>query len=103
VRETRSSGASQAVVTLTMVLTGPYASVSTLKTSIAATSSPGQPGGRAPTAVAPAIRTTTRAGGAPVSVLVIPRSAAAGFYNLQFGIASGSARVSGSTIIRVAR
>lgn len=102
VRVTQSPTGSQARVTLTVVLTGPYGNVSTLKSAIAAKPSPNRPGGRAPVAVAPAIRTTTRAGGAPVSVLVIPPDAPPGFYNLQFGAASGSARSVGSTIIRVA-
>ena len=102
VRETQSPAGSQAGITLTMVLTGPYGNVSTLKSAIAARPSPTRPGGRAPMAVAPAIRTTTRAGGAPVSVLVIPRDTPPGFYNLQFGAESGSARSGGSTIIRVA-
>jgi hypothetical protein len=54
-------------------------------------------------AVAPAIHTSTRAGGAPVSVLVIPRNAAPGFYNVQFVATSGGGSGGGSTIIRVAR
>ena len=102
VRETQSPAGSRAGVTLTMVLTGPCGSVGALKSAIAAKPSPTRPGGRAPMAVAPAIRITTRAGGAPVSVLVIPRDAPPGFYNLQFGAESGSARSGGSTIIRVA-
>lgn len=103
VRETRSPAGSPVGITLTMVLTGHYASVSTLKSATTARpSSPARPGGRAPIAVAPSIRTTTRAGGAPVSVLVIPRDAPPGFYNLQFSAGSGNARSGGSTIIRVA-
>ncbi len=102
VRATQSPAGSQAGITLTMVLTGPYGNVSALKSAIAAKPSPARPGGRAPMAVAPAIGITTRAGGAPVSVLVIPRDAPPGFYNLQFGAESGRARSGGSTIIRVA-
>jgi hypothetical protein len=99
----RVPAANPAGLTLTMLLTGPYADVSTLKSAISANGSPARPGGRAPAATAPAIHTTDRAGGAPVSVLMIPRDAAPGYYNLQFTVASGGGSMSGATIIQVAR
>jgi hypothetical protein len=47
------------------------------------------------------IRTTDRAGGTPVSTLVIPDDAVTGFYNLRTAVESHGGRASGASIIRV--
>jgi hypothetical protein len=95
------SASAKSSSTLTLLLTGPYRTVSALKSAIAGSSSATEPGGRVPVATAPKIRAIARAGSAAVSVLVIPSNAPAGLYNLQFGVASGGSSNWGSTIIRV--
>ncbi len=77
-------------VRLSASLSGPSASVSALKASTG------------PDAVtAPVILTTDQVGEAPVSVIVIPKTAPAGFYNLTTTIDQDGGQRSGGTIIQV--
>jgi hypothetical protein len=86
------SGGPEASVRLTASLAGPFVSIAKLKAA----------GLHAPQpAAAKSIRTTDRAGGAPVSTLTIPKDAAAGFYNLTTALESGDGRSSGGHIIRL--
>jgi len=73
-------------------LAGPFANVAKLKASAL---------GGPQAATAKSIRTTDRAGGAPVSTLIMPKDAAAGFYNLLTSVASGGGTSSGGSVIRV--
>ena len=77
-------------VRLRASLSGPFASVSTLK----AADDP-------PTVSAPTIVTTDQRGQAPVSVLVIPVDAGGGYYNLTTTIEADGGQVSGGSVIQV--
>ncbi|MEO7126408.1 MAG: hypothetical protein ABI382_11230 [Nakamurella sp.] len=85
-------------VTLSATLDGPYADVATLKSS----------SGNSPAdateveLTAPAIHTTTWDGGAPISRIRLPLTAAAGYDNASTSIsAASSGAVSGASIIQV--
>jgi len=77
-------------VRLNATLSGPFASVSTLK----AANGP-------PTVSAPLVITTDQLGQTPVSVLVIPADAGAGYYNLTTTIDADGGHVSGGSVIQV--
>jgi hypothetical protein len=87
-----STQMSVSTVRLEAGISGPFATVSALKAS----TSP-------PTVTAPVIVTTDRVGGAPVSVIQIPKNARAGFYNLTTTVDEDGGRRSGGSVIRVAR
>ncbi len=72
-------------------LSGPFASVSALK----AADGPA-------TMTAPVIDTTNQAGEAPVSVIVIPQDAPAGYYDLTTTIDQDGGRLTGASVITVA-
>ena len=71
-------------------LSGPFASVSALKSSNSPT-----------TLTAPVIVTTDQVGDAPVSVIVIPKDAPAGYYNLTTTIDQDGGQLTGGSIIKV--
>ena len=78
-------------VRLEASLSGPFASVSQLKASATAG-----------TVKAPVVVTTDRLGDAPVSVIVIPKDAQAGAYNLSWTINESGGQVSADSVIQVA-
>jgi len=83
-------------VTLTAVLTGPYRTIGGLKDA--------NKGGSDPSrfvAAAPVIKVSVVPANSPVSVVTIPSATAPGSYNLSFSVASGSASMSGATVITV--
>lgn len=89
-----TSDPAQHPVTLTALLTGPYASVAALKTG----------GAHLETLAATPVHVTDRAPGNPVSSISLPLGFPAGWYNLAFSIASeGGNRVGGSSVIQVTR
>jgi len=71
-------------------LSGPFASVSALKSA----NSPA-------TLTAPVIVTTNQVGDAPVSVIVIPKDSPAGYYNLTTTIEQDGGQLSGGSVIKV--
>ena len=71
-------------------LSGPFASVSALKSA----NSPA-------TLTAPVIVTTNQVGDAPVSVILIPKDAPAGYYNLTTTIEQDGGQLSGGSVIKV--
>lgn len=79
-------------IKLSAGLTGPYASISSLK----------QHGGtKTPSISAPLVVTSDLAGGTPTSRLLIPANAAPGFYDLSTAAGSGGFASGGGSIIRV--
>jgi hypothetical protein len=71
-------------------LSGPFASVSVLKAA-----------NRPATLKAPVIVTTNQDGGAPVSVIVIPKDAADGYYNLTTTVDQDGGQFTGGSVIKV--
>ncbi|HEY5136017.1 MAG TPA: hypothetical protein VIJ41_09505 [Candidatus Nanopelagicales bacterium] len=71
-------------------LSGPFESVSALKSA----NSPA-------TLTAPVIVTTNQVGDAPISVIVIPKDAAAGYYNLTTTIDQDGGQLTGGSVIKV--
>jgi hypothetical protein len=90
-----ANGTHQAYV-LTVILTGPYRSVTALKTA----NNRGPDQSRI-VATAPEIRTSGYEVRSPVSVLTIPAEAAPGFYNLQIAVKNGPGTVSTDSVITV--
>ena len=87
-----TSDAAQHPITLTAVLTGPYASATLLKTG----------GAHAETLAATPIQVTDRTPGSPVSSIPLPQALPAGWYNLAYSIDSGGGnRAAGASVIRV--
>lgn len=84
-------------VELTARLTGPYATVTDLKTA----ASPGMGVAGASTFVADPIRPSGQAGEQPVSVILIPPTAAPGFYNLIHTVDQPGGSAGGASIIQV--
>ncbi len=80
-------------ITLTALLTGPYASAAAVKAS----------GIHSVTLVAAPLRVTDRSAGSPVSTIALPLDLAAGWYNLATAIRSDAGTVGGSTVIQVTR
>jgi hypothetical protein len=87
-----SAASAVSSVRLGAELSGPFDSVSALK---AADNTPA-------TLTAPVIVTTNQVGSAPVSVIVIPKDAAAGYYNLTTTIDQDGGQVTGGSILKVA-
>lgn len=85
-----SAAGTVSTVRLSAELSGPFASVPALKSS----NSPA-------TSTAPVIVTTDQVGAAPVSVIVIPKNAPAGYYNLTTTIDQDGGQITGGSIIRV--
>ena len=85
-------GSHQAVSTvrLEVALSGPFASVATLKSSDSA-----------PSVKAPVVVTTDEVGQAPVSSLVIPADAGAGYYNLSATVDADGGQVTAGSVIQV--
>lgn len=83
----------QHAITLTALLTGPYASVAAVKAS----------GIHSATLLAPPLHVTDRSPGSPVSTIALPLDMAAGWYNLATTIRSDAGTVDGSTVIQVTR
>ena len=83
-------------VRLSASMSGPFSSVSALKSS--ALKTPAFPA----SVTAPVVVTTDQVGEAPVSVLVIPTSARAGYYNLTTTIDQDGGQLSAGAIIQVA-
>jgi hypothetical protein len=86
-----TSDDTQHPITLTAVLTGPYASVALLKAG----------GAHADTIAGSPMRVTDRTSGNPVSTIGLPLALPAGWYNLAFNIQSQGSRVGGASVIRV--
>lgn len=82
---------------LSLVLTGPFASVDALKT---ATSQHRLPAGVRSIA-APVPTVTDRTGGTPATELDLPSNLPTGYYNLEQSISIGANSASGGTIITV--
>ena len=78
-------------ITLTAVLTGPYASVALLKAG----------GAHADTVYASSMQVTDRTPGNPVSTIGLPIDLPAGWYNLATNIRSAGGSVSSASVIRV--
>lgn len=89
-----SPSASPLPVTLSASLSGSYADVAGLKSSVG-DSVP------APTYTAGPVQTTNQAGGAPVSTIAIPPDAAPGLYDLKSVVESSGATLTGDSIIRI--
>jgi len=85
-----SATSAVSTVRLRAGLSGPFASVSALKSA----NSPA-------TVTAPVIVTTNQVGDSPVSVIVIPQDAAAGYYNLTTTIDQDGGNVTGGSVIKV--
>lgn len=85
-----SDGAKQPI-TLTAVLTGPYASVALLKAG----------GAHADTLYASPMQVTNRTSGNPVSTIGLPMDLPAGWYNLTTNIRSAGSIVSSASVIEV--
>jgi hypothetical protein len=79
-------------ITLTAVLTGPYASVAALKAG----------GSHARTLAASPMPVTDRTSGNPVSSIALPLDLPVGMYNLAFTVKSVGGNVSSATVIQVA-
>jgi hypothetical protein len=86
-----TSDATQHPITLTAVLTGPYASVALVKAG----------GAHPDTIAASPMHVTDRTPGDPVSTIGLPTNLPAGWYNFAFNIQSAGGRVGGSTVIKV--
>jgi hypothetical protein len=86
-----SASSQVGTVRLEARLSGPFPSVSALK----AADGPA-------TITAPVIVATDMAGGAPVSVLRIPKDAPAGYYNLTTTVSQEGGQFSGGSVITVA-
>lgn len=82
-------------MTLTALLTGPFRSVSALKSAIVR----GRRG--ALTAAAPAIRISRDPPRSPVSVIAIPANMPPGLYELTFSVSASGGSVSGGSIVSV--
>lgn len=82
-------------VTLSASVTGPFPTVTALKTAMSATKPP------APAARAVDVRTTDRAGGTPVSTVALPALAPPGFYDVRTAVVSGGGMSSGDAIVQV--
>jgi hypothetical protein len=80
-------------ITLTAVLTGPYASVALLKAG----------GAHADTVFTSPMQVTDRTPGNPVSTIGLPIDLPAGWYNLATTIRSASGSVSSASVIKVAQ
>src|SRR5450631_725848 len=78
-------------ITLTAVLTGPYASVAALKAA----------GSHARTIAASPMPVTDRTSGNPVSSIALPLDLPVGTYNLAFTIKSAGGSFSSATVIQV--
>lgn len=78
-------------VTLAASLNGPFSDVASLKSA---------PNG-ASALPAAAVKTTTWAGGAPISRIQIPSITLAGYYNLSFRVGSGGSSDGGASVIQV--
>jgi hypothetical protein len=78
-------------ITLTAVLTGPYASVAVLKAG----------GPHTRTLAASPIPVTDRTSGNPVSSIALPLDLPVGWYNLAFTIKSAGGNVGSATVIQV--
>lgn len=89
-----SRSASPVPITLSASLTGTYADTASLKSSLSG-------GAPAPMATASPVRTTSQAGGAPVSMIVIPPGAAPGLYDLTSVVESSGGTLTGGHIIRI--
>lgn len=90
-----SRSAGPVEVTLSASLTGSFADAAQLKSSL----SEGVP--PQPTATASPVRTTSQAGGAPVSAIAIPSDALPGLYDLTTSVESGGGTLTGGSIIRI--
>ena len=94
--EAPTSAAQSTRIDLSAKLSGPYADVSSLKQrEIGATSS------AAPSISAAPIVTSDWGGGTPTSRLLIPATAAPGFYNLSTAVKSGGFTSGGDGIVHV--
>lgn len=80
---------------LTALLTGPFSSVSALKSAIVK----GHRG--ALTAAAPTIRISRDPPRSPVSVIAIPANAPPGLYELDFSLSASGGSVKGGSIVSV--
>jgi hypothetical protein len=87
----RNSERTGQLVTLTAVLTGPYASVAVLKA--------GSPYTRSP--AAQPLLVTDRMSGDPVSSIDLPIDLPVGWYNLAFTIKSAGGKVGSATVVQV--
>jgi hypothetical protein len=85
-----SATSTMSTVRLGAGLSGPFASVSALN----AANSPA-------TLKAPVIVTTNQVGDAPVSVIVIPKDAVDGYYNLTTTIEQDGGQLTGGSVIKV--
>jgi hypothetical protein len=85
-----SANAAATTVRLQARLSGPYGSVSQLKASHASS-----------TLTAPVLVTTDRVGAAPVSLIVIPEDAPAGWYSLTTTIDQDGGQISAGSVIQV--
>ena len=84
---------SQHPITLTAILTGPYASVASLKAG----------GTHSETLLASPMRVTDRTASSADSQIALPLDLAPGWYNLVTTIKSPGGSTSGATVIQVAR
>ncbi len=87
-------------ITLSARLTGPFKRVADLKSTMAA-SAPVTGVTRRRSLVAPAIHTTSLAGGAPVSLIVLPAQTPPGFYDLHTAVVAAGATSSGDAVVSV--
>ena len=90
----RSASGGPVPVTLSASLTGAYGNPEQLKKDNSA-------GVSSPTLASTPVRTTTQAGGAPVSRIAIPPDAAPGLYDLKAVVESAGSTVSANSIIRI--
>ena len=84
-------------ISLTVRLTGPFASVDALKAAVSTKQLP--PGTRTYEGVPASV--TDRSGGAPTSELYLPNDLPAGYYNLESAESYASDKQSGATIVVV--
>lgn len=91
-----TSAASPVPVSPTASLTGPYADVAHLKTSVG----DGAPT-LSPVATAGTVQTTSQAGGTPVSTIAIPPDARPGLYDLTTAVESSGFTSTGGSIVRI--
>jgi hypothetical protein len=99
-REPQGSARARAYATLTLVLIGPFANSGAATTAIIAGLWFDHPDRYIPVASV-TISATTRAATRPISVLRIPRTVPAGFYDLEFETDFGTGSGGGSTSIHV--
>jgi hypothetical protein len=88
-----TSDDTQHPITLSALLTGPYASVAALKAG----------GTHSAALLASPLHVTDRTPGNPASTIALPLDLAAGWYNLATTIQSAGGIVSGATVIQVTR